>query len=254
VLEANPNIERWRIVVVALATIAALPLFLFENPNSTASLTGVAGADTRVVVTSSSPLTETDSVLTKSQDSNDKIYMLLNRSDDWHAARVSEMSESRLRGVAVKYEEEAMGIARSISEKEFTEQEKQLKILFEEEERKRLFAEEDQRRENVLNNPGPTTTIVATEPDPNGPEKYQWEALKYCESTGNYQAVSPTGNYRGAYQFSVETWDWIADLYHGNLVGVDPAAARPQDQDRMAESLYLLRGRGQWPVCGRYLP
>ena len=44
-----------------------------------------------------------------------------------------------------------MGIARSISEKEFTEQEKQLKILFEEEERKRLFAEEDQRRENVLN-------------------------------------------------------------------------------------------------------
>ena len=253
-LEANPNIERWRIVVVALATIAALPLFLFENPNSTASLTGVAGADTRVVVTSSSLLTETDSVLTKSQDSNDKIYMLLNRSDDWHAARVSEMSESRLRGVAVKYEEEAMGIARSISEKEFTEQEKQLKILFEEEERKRLFAEEDQRRENVLNNPGPTTTIVATEPDPNGPEKYQWEALKYCESTGNYQAVSPTGNYRGAYQFSVETWDWIADLYHGNLVGVDPAAARPQDQDRMAESLYLLRGRGQWPVCGRYLP
>ena len=253
-LEANPNIERWRIVVVALATIAALPLFLFENPNSTASLTGVAGADTRVVVTSSSPLTETDSVLTKSQDSNDKIYMLLNRSDDWHVARVSVMSESRLRGVAVKYEEEAMGIARSISEKEFTEQEKQLKILFEEEERKRLFAEEDQRRENVLNNPGPTTTIVATEPDPNGPEKYQWEALKYCESTGNYQAVSPTGNYRGAYQFSVETWDWIADLYHGNLVGVDPAAARPQDQDRMAESLYLLRGRGQWPVCGRYLP
>ena len=113
-LEANPNIERWRIVVVALATIAALPLFLFENPNSTASLTGVAGADTRVVVTSSSLLTETDSVLTKSQDSNDKIYMLLNRSDDWHAARVSVMSESRLRGVAVKYEEEAMGIARSI--------------------------------------------------------------------------------------------------------------------------------------------
>ena len=253
-LETNPNIERWRIVVVALATIAALPLFLFENPNSTASLTGVAGAGTRVVVTPSSSLTETDSVSTKSQDSNDKIYMLLNRSDDWHVARVSVMSESRLRGVAVKYEEEAMGIARSISEKEFTEQEKQLKILFEEEERKRLFAEEDQRRENVLNNPGPTTTIVATEPDPNGPEKYQWEALKYCESTGNYQAVSPTGNYRGAYQFSVETWDWIADLYHGNLVGVDPAAARPQDQDRMAESLYLLRGRGQWPVCGRYLP
>jgi len=35
---------------------------------------------------------------------------------------------------------------------------------------------------------------------------------------------------------------------------VDPAAAAPGDQDRMAQSLYDLRGRGQWPVCGRYLP
>ena len=253
-LETNPNIERWRIVVVALATIAALPLFLFENPNSTASLTGVAGADTRVVASSTSSLTETDSYPAESQTDSGKIYTLLNRSEDWHTARASLMTAIRLRGVAVKHEEEAMGLARSISEKEFTEQEKQLKILFEEEERKRLFDEEDQRRMSVLSNPGPTTTIVHTEPDPNGPKKYQWEALKYCESTGNYEAVSPTGNYRGAYQFSVETWNWIADLYYENLVGVDPAAARPQDQDRMAESLYLLRGRGQWPVCGRYLP
>ena len=102
--------------------------------------------------------------------------------------------------------------------------------------------------------PGPTTTIVATEPDPNGPSKVQWEALRYCESTENYQAISPTGMYRGAYQFSIETWNWIADLYYEHLVGIDPAEARPSDQDRMAKSLYLLRGRGQWPVCGRYLP
>ena len=253
-LETNTGIERWRIVVVALATIAALPLFLFENPNSTASLTGVAGADTRAVVPSASSPAQTDSYSIESQIDNGKIYTLLNRSEDWHTARASLMTLTRLRGIAVKHEEAAIDIARLISEKEFTEQEKRLKIIFEEEERKRLFDEEDLRRQTVLDNPGPTTTILATEPDPRGPEKYQWEALKYCESTGNYQAVSPTGNYRGAYQFSVETWDWIAGLYYENLVGVDPSAARPQDQDRMAESLYLLRGRGQWPVCGRYLP
>ena len=253
-LEINTSVERWRIVVVALATIAALPLFLFENPNSTASLTGVAGADTRAVAPSTSSLVQTDSSPIELQIDQAKIYTLLNRSEDWHTARASLMTLTRLRGIAVKHEEAAIDIARLISEKEFTEQEKRLKIIFEEEERKRLFDEEDLRRQTVLDNPGPTTTILATEPDPRGPEKYQWEALKYCESTGNYQAVSPTGNYRGAYQFSVETWDWIAGLYYENLVGVDPSAARPQDQDRMAESLYLLRGRGQWPVCGRYLP
>ena len=253
-LETNPSIERWRIVVVALATIAALPLFLFENPNSTASLTGVAGADTRAVATSNPSLSETDSYQAKSQDYNEKTYMLLDRSEDWHTARSLLMTANRLRGVAVKYEEEAIDRARLISEEEFTEREKLLKVIFEEEERRRLFAEEDQRRMTVLNTSGPTTTISANKPDPKGPESYQWEALKYCESTSNYQAISPTGNYRGAYQFSVETWDWIAGLYHEHLVGVDPAAAKPQDQDRMAESLYLLRGRGQWPVCGRYLP
>ena len=79
-LETNPNIERWRIVVVALATVAALPLFLFENPNSTASLTGVAGADTRVVTSSTSSLTETDSYPAESQTDSGKIYTLLNLS------------------------------------------------------------------------------------------------------------------------------------------------------------------------------
>ena len=45
-LENQPTVERWRFVVVVLATIAALPLFLFENPNSTGSLTGMAGPGT----------------------------------------------------------------------------------------------------------------------------------------------------------------------------------------------------------------
>ena len=43
-LAAEPTIERWRVAVVALATLAALPLFVLENPASTGALTGVADA------------------------------------------------------------------------------------------------------------------------------------------------------------------------------------------------------------------
>ena len=252
VLEVNPIVERWRLIVVLLATIAALPLFLFENPNSTGSLTGTAGADTTAAPTTRALMQQND------QAGDQRVIegglFLLNRAENWNSARTTWKMVERLQSAAVKYEEEAMDMAREISEAEFAEKEKQLNLQKEQELRRKLFAEEDARRERVMVTPGPTTTIVATEPDPNGPSNVQWEALRYCESTENYQAISPTGMYRGAYQFSIETWNWIAGLYHEHLVGVDPAEARPSDQDRMAQSLYLLRGRGQWPVCGRYLP
>ena len=251
-LETNPIIERWRLIVVLFATIAALPLFLFENPDSTGSLTGTAGAGTTAAPTISA--LSQQNAQTDDQRVIEGGIFLLNRAENWHSARTTWNMVERLQSAAVKYEEEAMEMAREISEAEFAEKEKQLKLEEEQELRTKLFAEEDARRERALSTPGPTTTIVATEPDPNGPTNVQWEALRYCESTGNYQAISPTGMYRGAYQFSIETWDWIADLYYGHLIGVDPADARPSDQDRMAKSLYLLRGRGQWPVCGRYLP
>ena len=49
----------------------------------------------------------------------------------------------------------------------------------------------------------PSTTVAATA----GPTEEQWEALRQCESTGNYRAISisPAGRYRGAYQFSPST-------------------------------------------------
>ena len=44
---------------------------------------------------------------------------------------------------------------------------------------------------------------------------------------GGYAAVSPGGQYRGAYQFDRDTWDEIArHVGRDELVGVDPAAAR----------------------------
>ncbi|MGI9623579.1 MAG: transglycosylase family protein [Acidimicrobiales bacterium] len=86
-----------------------------------------------------------------------------------------------------------------------------------------------------------------------GPTEAQWEALRQCESGGNYSILNPSGQYRGAYQFSRATWDWIAGMFFPNLVGVDPAQAAPGAQDRMAKKLYETAGWQQWPVCGRHL-
>ncbi len=97
----------------------------------------------------------------------------------------------------------------------------------------------------------PTTTAAA---DGSGsPSATQWEALRQCESGGRYDAVSPNGRYRGAYQFSQATWDWVAGSSNSALIGVDPAAAGPADQDAQALALWTLRGAGPWPTCGAHL-
>lgn len=77
--------------------------------------------------------------------------------------------------------------------------------------------------------------------------------IRACESTDDYGAVSPSGRYRGGYQFSRGTWDWTATTFAGrpDLVGADPASAAPADQDAMAVALYVAEGPGHWPVCGR---
>jgi ferric-dicitrate binding protein FerR (iron transport regulator) len=80
-----------------------------------------------------------------------------------------------------------------------------------------------------------------------------WAALRRCESGGNYGAVSASGTYRGAYQFSRSTWNAVAARSYPHLVGVDPAAASPADQDAMALALYRSSGASPWPHCGRHL-
>jgi hypothetical protein len=95
----------------------------------------------------------------------------------------------------------------------------------------------------------PTTTEPPA-PDPGEPSAAQWAVLRQCESSGNYGSVSANGRYRGAYQFSQATWDWIAGLDHPSLVGIDPAAATPADQDAMALALWRRRGWSPWPICG----
>lgn len=105
-----------------------------------------------------------------------------------------------------------------------------------------------------------TTAAVAsiessttTSPPPGGPTLEQWAALRNCESGGRYDAVSPSGRYRGAYQFSQTTWDWVASFANPALAGVDPITASVADQDSHARALYERQGARPWPHCGVYL-
>lgn len=74
--------------------------------------------------------------------------------------------------------------------------------------------------------------------------------LRWCESTDNYQAVSSTGLYRGAYQFHRGTWDNVARQHYPKYVGQDPAQAHPTVQNAMARALWSMTGPRSWPVCG----
>jgi hypothetical protein len=98
----------------------------------------------------------------------------------------------------------------------------------------------------------PTHTVPAPALPP-GPSAEAWAALRDCESNGNYAITNPSGTYRGAYQFDRSTWDSVASRHAPGLVGVDPAAAAPADQDAMAYALYGERGARPWPHCGRHL-
>jgi hypothetical protein len=75
--------------------------------------------------------------------------------------------------------------------------------------------------------------------------------LRMCESTNNYSAVSSTGLYRGAYQFSRSTWNYVASIHYPKYHGWDPAGAPPKVQDSMTRALWHMQGAAPWPVCGK---
>ena len=110
---------------------------------------------------------------------------------------------------------------------------------------------------NEVQTAAPVTRVLAfgTKPRPaarrssatgTGADGLNWEALARCESGGNPRAVSSTGRYRGLYQFSIATWRSVGG-------SGDPIDASPAEQTYRAKILYNRSGRGQWPVCGRYL-
>ena len=71
------------------------------------------------------------------------------------------------------------------------------------------------------------------------------EALRWCESTNDYAADTGNGYY-GAYQFSLETWEWLG--YWGW-----PSEAAPEVQDQAALDLYEYSNWDAWPSCSRWL-
>ncbi|HEV8297541.1 MAG TPA: transglycosylase family protein [Acidimicrobiales bacterium] len=91
---------------------------------------------------------------------------------------------------------------------------------------------------------------VVTEPYRDVLTDDQLAVLRDCEAHGNYEAVSASGRYRGAYQFSQSTWDLVADRHFPWLVSADPAATEPVWQDMMARALWSERGGAPWPHCG----
>jgi peptidoglycan hydrolase-like protein with peptidoglycan-binding domain len=66
--------------------------------------------------------------------------------------------------------------------------------------------------------------------------------IAQCESGGVITAVSPSGQYRGKYQFSQETWESLGGTG-------DPAEAEESVQDAFAAQLYAERGLAPWPAC-----
>lgn len=73
------------------------------------------------------------------------------------------------------------------------------------------------------------------------------QCVVQAESGGNYAAVSPDGQYMGAFQFSQSTWDVAAqDAGLPGLVGVPPNTASKASQDTLAVTLYNLDGEQPW--------
>ena len=235
-------------MVVAVATIAAVPLLVLENPNSFGSVTSTAGA-------TETSLAATTAEIAAPEASESSGIVLSNLEEE--NSRTSQLDETQ--AVMILAEAKAQKILKDAVEAK----EKETLSVFEtaeivSAERAEELAEARIEYIESQGSASPTTLPPYVPPAPNGPSEQQWSDLRRCESTNNYQAVSPSGTYRGAYQFSQATWDFISgisahvEVHH--LFGVDPIEASPSEQDLMALTLYNYWGRGQWPECGRFLP
>lgn len=79
-----------------------------------------------------------------------------------------------------------------------------------------------------------------------GADHLNWWRLAQCESGNRPRAVSSGGTYRGLYQFSLSTWRGVGGKG-------DPIDWGRDEQTYRAKLLYMRRGAGPWPTCGKYL-
>ena len=242
---------------MVLATLAALPLFVLENPDAIGSVTAVAGAS--VLPHEAAPL----ETAAPAPTTMPRVRSVVSEQFPPVTAEISSAIAAAKNAQAEEIAAQIIAEARAQAIVEFAvtaqQERKQAELLADQAaqaaEEARLAEEQRQADLDYSTSASPTTVAPATPAIPGGPTAEQWDDLRRCESTNNYQAVNPTGSYRGAYQFSRQTWDWIASIFdHVNhLEGVDPIEASPADQDLMAQTLYDFRGPGQWPECGRFL-
>ncbi|MCP3989681.1 MAG: hypothetical protein GY724_11440 [Actinomycetia bacterium] len=69
-------------------------------------------------------------------------------------------------------------------------------------------------------------------------------AIRFCESTDNYQAANPSSSARGAYQFLTNSWAWYG---HADRYGVTQAhLATPAQQDEAALITWQKDGTTPW--------
>jgi hypothetical protein len=107
-----------------------------------------------------------------------------------------------------------------------------------------------------------TTTTIAPPPPPTVPPRASRSAvrprytgpitddtfirLSWCEAGGRADAVSRSGKYFGAFQFSLATW-------HSMGMAGNPIDYPYDVQLETAKRLQARSGWGQWPVCSRKL-
>jgi peptidoglycan hydrolase CwlO-like protein len=94
---------------------------------------------------------------------------------------------------------------------------------------------------------GTSGTVTSSTPtaDPQLPPFLQ--CVLQAESGGDYQAVSPDGQYMGGFQFSQPTWNEAAQLAGmPQLINVPPNEATPAQQDDLAIALYNADGEQPW--------
>ncbi|TCP50940.1 putative peptidoglycan binding protein [Tamaricihabitans halophyticus] len=74
------------------------------------------------------------------------------------------------------------------------------------------------------------------------PPSSSWEAVRMCESSGNY-SINTGNGYYGAYQFDLPTWQSVGGTGY-------PSEASPAEQDYRALYLYRMRGWQPWECAG----